>query len=130
MRPALSILFLVAGSAMAMGQAMERPAFVAPDADNSAQLLVDVTARQPDGSTALHWAVYGGDLATVQRLLAAAGARTAAAIDPPICAIGPSRPTEAPAPNEIAVPMVFKNIQRRFTYPRSRWSISRKRGKP
>ena len=79
MRSSLSIaLLLVAGSAMAMERAIERPAFVAPDADNSAQLESDVWARQPDGSTALHWAVYDGDLATVQRLLAA-GADVAAA---------------------------------------------------
>jgi uncharacterized protein len=65
-------LLLITGSALA-----ERPAFVAPDADNSAQLRTDVNARQPDGSTALHWAVYEGDLAGVQRLLAA-GADVAA----------------------------------------------------
>ena len=35
---------------------------------------VDVNARQPDGATALHWAVYLNDLETAERLIAA-GAR-------------------------------------------------------
>ena len=51
-------------------------------------------------------------------------------IEPPICAIGPSRPTDAPAPSEIAAPSVFTIIQRRFTRPPSRCTISRKRGNP
>ncbi len=38
----------------------------------------DVNARQPDGATALHWAVYRDDLATV-RLLIGAGADTGVA---------------------------------------------------
>jgi hypothetical protein len=55
---------------------------------------------------------------------------TAPAIEPPICAIGPSRPTAAPEPSEIAALSVFTIIQRRFTRAPWRWSISRKRGKP
>ena len=39
---------------------------------------VDVNARSPDGTTALHWAVYNGNLALVERLIAA-GADVAAA---------------------------------------------------
>jgi uncharacterized protein len=39
---------------------------------------VDVNARSPDGTTALHWAVYNGNLPLVERLLAA-GADVAAA---------------------------------------------------
>ena len=79
MRHGLSIgLLLVAGGAMAMERTIERPAFVASDADQSAQLEADVNARQPDGSTALHWAVYDGDLAQVKQLLSA-GADVAAA---------------------------------------------------
>ncbi|HXC58938.1 MAG TPA: ankyrin repeat domain-containing protein, partial [Steroidobacteraceae bacterium] len=46
-----------------------RPAFLAPDADNSAAFARDPNARQPDGSTALQWAVYEGNLREVQRLL-------------------------------------------------------------
>src|SRR5829696_5555875 len=38
----------------------------------------DVNAPQPDGATALHWAVYRDDLATVDRLLKA-GANAKAA---------------------------------------------------
>ncbi len=55
---------------------------------------------------------------------------TALPIEPPICAIGPSRPTAAPHPRETAEPRVFTTIQRRFTRAPSRCSISRKRGKP
>ncbi len=58
----------------------DRPGFVAPDADNSAHLQTDVNARQPDGSTALQWAVYDDDLPRVQKLLAA-GADVAATND-------------------------------------------------
>ncbi len=39
---------------------------------------VDVNARSPDGTTALHWAVYNGNLALVERLIAA-GADVSAA---------------------------------------------------
>ncbi|RPI62478.1 MAG: ankyrin repeat domain-containing protein, partial [Lysobacterales bacterium] len=39
---------------------------------------VDVNARSPDGTTPLHWAVYNGNLALVERLIAA-GADVAAA---------------------------------------------------
>ena len=41
---------------------------------------VDVSARQPDGATALHWAAHHDDLETVQQLLAA-GADAGAAND-------------------------------------------------
>src|SRR5437879_4821120 len=37
---------------------------------------VDSNATQPDGTTALHWAAYWNDAATVERLLAA-GAKAA-----------------------------------------------------
>jgi len=47
------------------------PAFLAPDADNSAAFARDPNAVQPDGSTALQWAVYEGNLPEVQRLLRA-----------------------------------------------------------
>ena len=39
---------------------------------------VDVNAKSPDGTTALHWAVYNGNVALVERLIAA-GADVAAA---------------------------------------------------
>jgi ankyrin repeat protein len=44
------------------------------------QQHVDVNAAQPDGTTALHWAVYWDDLATAERLLVA-GARVNAVSD-------------------------------------------------
>ena len=40
------------------------------------------------------------------------------------------RPTDAPAPSEMAAPSVLTIIQRRFTRPPSRCTISRKRGNP
>jgi uncharacterized protein len=87
MRPAwcTGLLLMTASIAAAVtapvaASPAERPGFVAPDADNSARLQRDVTARQPDGSTALQWAVYDDDLPRVQRLLAA-GADVAAAND-------------------------------------------------
>ena len=55
---------------------------------------------------------------------------TAEPIEPPICAIGPSRPTDAPQPSEIAAPSVFTIIHRFWTRAPSRFTISRKRGKP
>ena len=51
--------------------AAERPEFVAADRDASARMASDVHARQPDGSTALQWAAYGGDVDEVRRLIAA-----------------------------------------------------------
>ena len=51
-------------------------------------------------------------------------------IAPPICAIGPSRPTDAPAPSEIAAPAALTKIQRRLTSAVPRLTISRKFGKP
>jgi ankyrin repeat protein len=50
---------------------VETPAFLTADVDNSAAMAVDVNARQPDGSTALQWAVYRDDVAEVQRLIRA-----------------------------------------------------------
>jgi ankyrin repeat protein len=41
---------------------------------------VDVNARSPDGTTALHWAVYNGNVALVEQLIAA-GADVSAAND-------------------------------------------------
>ncbi len=63
---ALAALTLAASAALA-----EPPGFVAVDADNSAAMRTDVGARQPDGSTALQWAVYEGRLDDVRRLIKA-----------------------------------------------------------
>ncbi|MEP7314155.1 MAG: ankyrin repeat domain-containing protein, partial [Pseudomonadota bacterium] len=68
---ALAALGLAAGVFSASVLAAEAPAFLTADADNSAAMAADVNARQPDGSTALQWAVYRDDLAEVQRLLRA-----------------------------------------------------------
>ena len=80
---------LVAGGIL--GGAAEAPAAVrgaplveavkAADADAVRALLAgsaDVNGREPDGTTALHWAAHRGD-AEVARLLLAAGAEVAAA---------------------------------------------------
>ncbi len=64
-------VLLAAGAASFPAVAGGGPAFLAPDADNSAAFAKDPNARQPDGSTALQWAVYEGDIAEVQRLLKA-----------------------------------------------------------
>jgi ankyrin repeat protein len=61
-----ALLGILAGAGLARA---EPPPFIAVDADNSAAMARDVNARQPDGSTALQWAVYREDLAEVQRLL-------------------------------------------------------------
>ena len=49
----------------------EPPPFSPQDADNTAAMARDVNAREPDGSTALQWAVYRGDVGEVQRLIKA-----------------------------------------------------------
>ena len=64
-------LVLAATTLAATAVAGGGPAFLAPDADNQAAFATDPNARQPDGSTALQWAVYEGDLVEVRRLLQA-----------------------------------------------------------
>ena len=79
MRAPLPLLRVATAAALTFGalaaphavRAVERPAFVAADRDNSAAMATDVNARQPDGSTALQWAAYDGDVDEVRRLIAA-----------------------------------------------------------
>ena len=54
-RTAVAVAVVLGGVAMALAQAP----------------VSDVNQRNPDGSTPLQWAVYGGDAAEVQRLIAA-----------------------------------------------------------
>jgi ankyrin repeat protein len=70
-------------SALALGAATSPVADAAMRGDRAAVAALlaqraDVNAPQPDGATALHWAVYRDDLPMIERLLAA-GARVHAA---------------------------------------------------
>jgi len=51
-------------------------------------------------------------------------------MEPPICAIGPSRPTDAPAPSEMAAPAALRKIHRRLMRAPPRCIIARNLGKP
>ncbi len=65
-KPILSIAVLCVGAFASLQSDAAGPKFAAPGVE-----LADPQARLADGSTALHWAVYKGDFAEVQRLLAA-----------------------------------------------------------
>lgn len=74
MAAAAAALVVVAGTAAEAADLIE--AVRARDRAAVATLLAqgaDVNARQPDGATALHWAVHRDDLDTVRQLLAAGG---------------------------------------------------------
>jgi uncharacterized protein len=62
-------LFVLTTLLASVALAGARPGFISEDADNSAAMRGDINARQPDGSTALQWAVYDNNVDEVKRLL-------------------------------------------------------------
>jgi uncharacterized protein len=69
--PAAYAAAVTATTSGATDAPLTRPGFLTSDAKGLAAASADVNARLADGSTALQWAVYNGDLAEVQRLIKA-----------------------------------------------------------